>query len=183
MVGMAGLTQPCRSQTLYDFGNPTAEEQLYLETVNRARANPSAEGARLAASTDTNVLAAYSQYSVNLTKMQTEFNALPVTPPLAPNAKLTSTARSHSAWMLAHDTQTHDETSPANTPFTRMTAAGYAYSTAAETSMPMPTASCTAIRDSKWTGVRERPTACRSAVDTGQISTMRAFVKSGSAWY
>ena len=38
----------CGAQTLYDFGNPTADEQLYIELINRARDNPTAEGIRLA---------------------------------------------------------------------------------------------------------------------------------------
>lgn len=36
----------------YSIGQPTGEEQYHLELINRARANPSAEGARLASSTD-----------------------------------------------------------------------------------------------------------------------------------
>src|SRR3569832_2162151 len=46
--------------TLYSIGQPTDEEQLYLEYLNRMRANPTAEGQRLAVTTDLNVLAAYS---------------------------------------------------------------------------------------------------------------------------
>ena len=130
--GLAMSVAACRGQAVYDFGNPTAEEQLYLELINRARANPAAEGARLAAITDPDVLNAYAQFGVSLALMQSEFNALPAVPPLAPNASLTTSARGHSAWMLANAMQSHDETNPANTPWTRMTAAGYTYSTAGE---------------------------------------------------
>lgn len=119
-------------QTPYNFGNPTAEEQLYIEFINRARANPTAEGVRLAATTDPDVIAAYAQFAVNLALMQSEFGAIGVQPPLAPNASLTTAARGHSAWMLANATQTHDETNPANTFAGRITAAGYTYSTAGE---------------------------------------------------
>ena len=122
--GLAMSVAACRGQAVYDFGNPTAEEQLYLELINRARANPAAEGARLAAITDPDVLNAYAQFGVSLALMQSEFNALPAVPPLAPNASLTTSARGHSAWMLANAMQSHDETNPANTPWTRMTAAG-----------------------------------------------------------
>jgi len=122
----------CRGQSVYNFGNPSAEEQLYLELINRARANPAAEGARLAAITDPDVLSAYSQFGVNLAMMQGEFNLLPAVPPLAPNASLMSSARGHSGWMLVNATQAHDETNPANTPWVRMTTAGYSYSTAGE---------------------------------------------------
>lgn len=119
-------------QTLYDFGNPTSEEQLYIELINRARANPSAEGARLAATTDPGVRSAFNYFGVNLALMQSEFNAIPARPPLAPNTSLTTSARSHSAWMLATATQSHNETNPSNTPFSRMNAAGYNFSTAGE---------------------------------------------------
>ena len=61
---------------LYSFGNPTAEEQSYIELINRARANPAAEGARLAATTDPDVLKAYTQYAVDLTMMRNEFNVM-----------------------------------------------------------------------------------------------------------
>ncbi len=128
-----GLLVPlCRGQSAYNFGNPTAEEQYYFEMVNRARANPAAEGVRLAATTDANVLLGFSSFAVNLTLMKSEFSALPVAPPIVPNAILMGTARSHSAWMLAHATQSHNETNPANDPFTRMTTAGYSWSSAGE---------------------------------------------------
>src|ERR1051325_1441533 len=50
---------------LYSIGDPTNEEQYYLELINRARANPTAEGVRLALTTDPNVLSAYSAFGVN----------------------------------------------------------------------------------------------------------------------
>src|SRR3954468_1244770 len=56
---------------LYSIGDPTNEEQYYLELINRARSNPPAEGARLAASTDSNVISAYTAFGVNLILMQT----------------------------------------------------------------------------------------------------------------
>jgi len=120
------------AQTLYQFGNPNADEQLYIELINRARANPPAEGARLATTTDPTVTAAYTQFGVNLTVLQNEFNAIAATPPLAPSAGLTSAARSHSLWMLNNATQSHDETNPANSTSSRITAAGYNWSTVGE---------------------------------------------------
>jgi hypothetical protein len=120
-----------QGQTLYSFGNPTGEEQLYIELINRARANPSAEGARLAASTDLDVVAAMTFFNVNKTMMQSEFTALPVTPPLAPNASLTTSARGHSLWMFNTATQAHNQ-SATNTPATRITATGYAWSSIGE---------------------------------------------------
>lgn len=118
--------QPCKSQTLYEFGNPKAEEQLYIELINRARQNPGQEGARLAGTTDPQVLSAYSQYGVNLTMMQNEFNAILAAPPLAPHASLMTAARGHSDWMLANAVQTHYQNlAPNIEPWDRMQAAGY----------------------------------------------------------
>ena len=111
------------AQTLYTFGDPTADEQYYIELINRARANPPAEGARLASNTDPDVVNAYTQYGVNLTMLQSEFNAIAAAQPLAPNGPLTVAARGHSAWMLATGTQAHDQ--PTNTSGSRITAAGY----------------------------------------------------------
>ena len=128
----AALVAPCRGLTLYDFGNPTAEEQLYLELINRARMDPPAEGVRIAATTDLDVLSAYHYFNVDLAMLQREFSAIAAQPPLAPNACLFVSARRHSAWMLATATQSHNETNPVNTPFSRMLAAGYTYKSAAE---------------------------------------------------
>jgi len=125
-------TSPCIAQTEYHFGNPTASEQQYIELINRARANPPAEGARLAATTDPDVLAAYNYFGVNLSMMQTEFNAIAAAPPVAPNQALTNAARGHSQWMLNNATQSHNQTNPSNTPGTRLTAAGYSWSTYGE---------------------------------------------------
>lgn len=125
------LTAPAHGQTLYQFGNPTGDEQLYIELINRARANPTAEGARLATTTDPDVIAAMNYYAVNKTMMQSEFAALPVAPPLAPSANLTTAARGHSLWMFNTATQSHNQ-SATNTPSTRITASGYVWSNVSE---------------------------------------------------
>ncbi len=134
--GWAMLAALCHGQTLYNFGNPTAEEQLHIELINRARAYPGAEGALLATTTDPSVSAAYTQYHVDLALMQSEFNALAAQPPVVPNASLTSTARSHSAWMLANAIMAHDETNPFNTLATRLAAANYPVANAGENVYP-----------------------------------------------
>src|SRR5882724_10225544 len=52
--------------TLYSIGDPTDEEQLYLEYLNRSRSDPPAEGVRLANTTDPDVLSAYTFFKVDL---------------------------------------------------------------------------------------------------------------------
>jgi hypothetical protein len=131
LVGSAGLSLGMGNE-LYEFGNPGPEEQYYIELINRARSDPKAEGARLAATTDPMILSAYQQFGVNLTMMQAEFNALAAAGPLAPNAALTAAARLHSQWMLATGTQDHNQSNPFNTPGQRISAAGYPWNTYGE---------------------------------------------------
>ena len=92
---------------LYSIGDPTNDEQYYLELINRARANPTAEGVRLATTTDSNVLSAYSSFGVNLVLMQSQFALLPPAPPLSMNATLITAARAHSQNMLQNNYQGH----------------------------------------------------------------------------
>lgn len=123
--------EPGPDPLLYSIGQPTDEEQLYLEYINRSRANPTAEGQRLAAITDTDVLSAYSFFNVDLALMQYEFSTNPPVPPLAFNAKLINAARGHSTNMLIYDYQGHYETNGTQIlgPGERITAQGYAFST------------------------------------------------------
>ncbi|MEN3941501.1 immunoglobulin domain-containing protein [Prosthecobacter sp. SYSU 5D2] len=104
------MTATCvwsQGTTLYSIGQPTDEEQLYLEMINRARANPTEEGLRLAASTNADVLHAFEVHGVDLELMKQEFAALPVRPPLAMNAKLMQMARAHTQDMFDHAFQGH----------------------------------------------------------------------------
>jgi hypothetical protein len=96
--------------TSYSIGQPTDEEQLYLEYLNRMRANPTAEGQRLASTTDPNILSAYASFKVDLNLMQSEFATNPAVPPLAMNAKLLSAARWHSGDMFTNEYQGHSQT-------------------------------------------------------------------------
>lgn len=122
---------PLTPSILYSIGQPTDEEQLYLEYINRSRANPTAEGARLAATTDANVLAAYSSFGVDLTLMQSEFSTNPAVPPLAMNAKLLASARYQSGDMFTNQYQGHTSTN-GMTFDQRITAQGYNWQTVGE---------------------------------------------------
>ena len=69
-LGLAGLWIASRSwaaePVAYEIGDPTDAEQLYLELMNRSRANPTAEGVRLAESTDPTIQSALKYFSVDL---------------------------------------------------------------------------------------------------------------------
>src|SRR5213075_2629711 len=92
---------------LYSIGQPTNEEQYYLELINRARANPTAEGIRLAVTTDPSVVSAYTAFAVNLVLMQAQFTLIAPAPPLSMNSDLMNAARAHSQNMLQNNYQGH----------------------------------------------------------------------------
>lgn len=121
-------------------GNPTPDEILMLEYINRARADANAESARLAATSDPDVASAVSYFGVNKTMMSSQFAALTqTTQPLAMNSRLLAAARIHSQDMLENVFQGHVSSSnppapnlPSDSMGTRITRQGYVYSTVAE---------------------------------------------------
>src|SRR5688500_5223936 len=87
-VGLGGA--PVRSLAVsYTIGDPTPEEQLYLEFINRARANPAAEAVLMASINDPAVLSAYEEFLLDLDLMKAQITPLASAQPLAMNSKLT----------------------------------------------------------------------------------------------
>jgi hypothetical protein len=126
-VANAAEAMPAVATQEYSIGNPTGEEQLYLEYINRARANPVAEAMRLATTTDPDVLQAYGIFGVNLVMMQAQFGTLAPQPPYSINALLVSAARAHSQNMLNLMYQGHgDVDGGPSTIGQRLLATGYA---------------------------------------------------------
>lgn len=103
VLAVAVLATPVNAQTLYTHGNPTAEEQYVLELTNRARANPGAEGDRLAQATTADPEAArfYRFFPGNLGQMQSDFRSYPARPPLGFNAALMASSHAHNQDMTA----------------------------------------------------------------------------------
>lgn len=101
---------------------PTAEETLILELINRFRSDPSAEADRLAPPRR-------AAGGVDWDMFRREMKALKPVPPLAFNLELLDAARKHS-WYMIRNTLTHIE-EPSKPGFTgagpgdRMKAAGY----------------------------------------------------------
>jgi hypothetical protein len=108
----------------YSHGEPTPEEQYMLELINRARANPPAEGLRLQTTNDPDILSAYSYFQVDLAEVVTDFAGYLPRPPLAFNANLIASARGHSQDMAVNDFQGHTG-SNGSTLTSRIEAAGY----------------------------------------------------------
>jgi hypothetical protein len=125
------LSPPPEGITPYSIGSPTDEEQLYLEYINRARANPPHEGWILATTTDPYVLAAYAYFGVDTNLMQSQFNAITSSPPVAMNGQLMAAARVHSQDMFVNQYQDHTGTD-GSSPGDRITAQGYNWYTYGE---------------------------------------------------
>ncbi len=91
---------------------PTAQEVLVVELINRARANPEAEAARYGIGLNDGITGT----QITATAKQ----------PLAHNLLLIDAARVHSQWMLDVDIFSHTGANN-STPTARMSAAGYAF--------------------------------------------------------
>lgn len=91
---------------------PTAQEVLVVELINRARANPEAEATRYAIGLNDGITGS----TITSTPK----------PPLAHNLFLIDSARAHSQWMLDTDTFSHTGAN-GSTATQRMTAAGYVF--------------------------------------------------------
>lgn len=107
------------AQTQYTgYGDPTSGEQYALELINRARANPTAEGTRLGINPISEGFTAAEAADVG------------PRPPLTMNSILLGIARAHSQDMWTRNYFDHDDIPPGNSgadhwPWDRATDAGY----------------------------------------------------------
>lgn len=120
----------------FSHGDPTPAEQAHLEAINRARANPLAEAARL---------------GIDLLEgvPEGEISDQP-SPPLVCDALLLQAARSHAADMIANDYASHFSPD-GDGPLERVTAAGYEYAALGENfAFRAATASLDEAATSQW---------------------------------
>ncbi len=99
--------------------HPDGREQQVIWLMNRARANPHAEGVWLASSTDPDVAGGRDYFGVNKTMLQNAFNSYSAEPPAAFDLRLYNAAKAHSDYIISIDEQTHDGQ------FDRISAAGF----------------------------------------------------------
>jgi hypothetical protein len=90
-----------------DLFAPTDAEQAMLEMVNRARANPAAEGQRLVALAQTDPVLRAATSGEDLNQFLRVISSFSPEPPLALDTRLIEAARDHDAAMLAVNTQFH----------------------------------------------------------------------------
>jgi uncharacterized protein YkwD len=117
---LASIGANCADYSSYSFGNPSAEEQIHLELINRARANPTAE-AKLYK------LSSVTEGVTNTDKMSTS-----AMQPLTFNAKLYAAALAHSKDMANNEYFDHTSQGTGKSPATRIKDAGYNYSRVGE---------------------------------------------------
>ncbi|MBS0657102.1 MAG: CAP domain-containing protein [Verrucomicrobia bacterium] len=108
----------------YSHGDPTPAEQLILEYMNRARANPTQEGIFLTSQNDQRIQQAITFFQVSLPGVRSAFAALPPQPPLALNPKLTEAVRFAANDQATKNYQGH-VSSDGSTIVTRAQRAGY----------------------------------------------------------
>ena len=122
-VAGPGAAQP--ASTLYSIGQPTPEEQLFVELINRARADAAAEAQRLAetmdpdsANKDPDVRNAVVDKGTDGSLLADQFSIFEQNlPPLAINADLMRMARLHSEDMLINVFQGHTSSDDPPPPF------------------------------------------------------------------
>ena len=86
---------------------PTADEQYAIQLINRARANPAAEGQRLFALAHSDPTIAGSAAGWDLNGFLQQIGSTPASPPLALDPRLVEAARGEDAAMLAANNQQH----------------------------------------------------------------------------
>jgi uncharacterized protein YkwD len=108
----------------YSIGSPSADAQLYLEYVNRARADALVEANRLAAETDADILSAYSFFNIDTQDIVDQFTWYvnsgamdQVAQPLSFNADLNTAAELHTLDMFNNQFQGHDSSFSPPAPF------------------------------------------------------------------
>jgi len=110
-------------KALYTIGDPSATEVLYLEMMNRARADALVEANRLAATTDETLLGVYEYFNVETANIISQFawyvnNCMDrYAQPLAFRAELNEAADIHTLDMFINEFQGHYSSSNPPAPF------------------------------------------------------------------
>jgi uncharacterized protein YkwD len=125
LLSLAAASQAVAAPaTFFPQAEPSNQEQALLELINQARANPAAEGQRLANVSDPEILRYYSHYGVDKARLAAEFASYSAQPPLAFSPQLMASSRLHSQDMAARGFQSHDGSNGSHFD-TRINAQGY----------------------------------------------------------
>jgi hypothetical protein len=119
-----------QSPQLYNSGDPSVDEQYYLELLNAARMNPPVAGVEISNTTDPDVSSEFNYWATQdanePTRLTIKRDLASYQPkqPLAMNASLLTAARAHSQDMLTNNYQGHQGTD-GSWPWGRAQKAGY----------------------------------------------------------
>ena len=109
-LGMILASRPPRADAAIEkptSAEPTDEETLMLEMINRFRANPAAEADRIRKQSAS--IGAIKQYKVDVAMMHREISALAPTAPLVMDLTLIKAARSHANYLIVNSTGGHTQ--------------------------------------------------------------------------
>lgn len=87
--------------------DPSPREQYTLELINRLRADPTADAARLASTAHPDIRRAYDIFDVDLTLFQQQMAAYNPVQPLAWSHTLAAAAKAHNEVLIQADIQSH----------------------------------------------------------------------------
>ncbi|EPX82423.1 M10 family metallopeptidase C-terminal domain-containing protein [Salipiger mucosus] len=87
---------------------PSADEQLMLEMLNRARADPTGEYVHLVTNANAPIQNALDFFGTDLSLLQTQLDGYSSQAPLAWDGLLADSARTHNQLMIDFDTQSHN---------------------------------------------------------------------------
>ena len=105
-----------RSTERFDLGELSTEEQMIWFLVNRARADPAAEGRWLATNTDPLISQGIEAFGVDVEQLIADFDRYPPRPPVAWDRRLAAAAERHATDQATARRQSHagsDGTRPA----------------------------------------------------------------------
>jgi hypothetical protein len=125
----ASAATAAAAENLFSIGDPTDDEQMYLELINRARANPPAEANRIIGLNDIFVQNALALVDTNV--LLAQFSSIPATAPLSFSANLSVAARSQAQYQFDNGIQSHIGPGT-NTLRERLQMANYVFSWASE---------------------------------------------------
>ena len=129
LVCIAGPVSAQTTEWVYhktaDGLHPDGNEQQMVWLMNRARANPTAEGLFLAASGDTVINYGISFFRVDTALMKAEFAAIAAKPPAAFDRRIYEGSSVHSLDLIARNALDHTNQAA------RVTAAGFSYASTA----------------------------------------------------
>ena len=132
-LAMKAASNPKGAEPLaqeYNSGDPSQDEQYYLELLNRARMNPPAAGVEISNTTDPDVSFEFTYWDAQdaneptRDSIKSDFAKYQPKQPLAMNASLLAAARAHSQDMLDNNYQGHQGTD-GSWPWDRAQKAGY----------------------------------------------------------